>query len=648
MRKLTFVLFLGSCAWAQNPSVPATYQSLFTSLEGNLSTFATGVTARTGTVGSTLWSTDLLLANANSGLQLLRSGYFDTYVIPELDRDQSLGLKAVTVTMGFPVVTPDFYAFNGDSADFTAMLQFYTNVSQAIHQRGMKMVVESAVLFPGFFSENSGFNLSGYFATLSDAQFVAQRVQNLLNVAKVQPDYINLNSEPTTDLQLTNRPGLYGSPDAFASLNDTIVTQLKAQGVTIPLGSGVGNWEQKGNAQPWVTALVRSKIDYFDIHIYNANFDYLQQAATYIAMAQQAGKRVACSESWLEKISDGDINSSGGVSALTTFYARDTFSFWAPLDEQFINTLFKFAMANNMIYASPFWSRYFWTYLDYNQAQSMTPEDTIHAAIKASIAAMLGNQVTSTALTYSADIKAEAAGVTTASAADYLGPVAPDSIVSLFAANIATQVTGAPKPPPAPLPTSLGGVSATITDISGNTAPMSLIVVAQRQVNAVLPSGLQAGPAVINLTTSSGVQLPGNVIVAPVAPALFTADESGKGTAAAQVLIAHADGSRTSKPDIATCTSSGCTPVPINLGSSTDQAYLILFGTGIRGAAAGSTTVRVGNTAGQVSFAGAQGQFFGLDQVNVLLPHSLAGSGTVNVVLAVAGKAANTVTVDIQ
>jgi uncharacterized protein (TIGR03437 family) len=56
----------------------------------------------------------------------------------------------------------------------------------------------------------------------------------------------------------------------------------------------------------------------------------------------------------------------------------------------------------------------------------------------------------------------------------------------------------------------------------------------------------------------------------------------------------------------------------------------------------------VGNTPCQVAFAGAQGTYFGLDQVDVELPHSLAGSGTVNVVITAAGETANTVTVDIQ
>ena len=178
---------------------------------------------------------------------------------------------------------------------------------------------------------------------------------------------------------------------------------------------------------------------------------------------------------------------------------------------------------------------------------------------------------------------------------------------------------------------------------------IALIAVTPSQVNAVLPAGLQPGPAVIDLTTSSGAQITGTVTLAAVAPSLFTAGESGRGVAAAQVVIAHSDGSQTFIPAIATCSSSGCTPIPINLGSSTDQAYLVLFGTGIRGAGGASAmTATVGNTPCQVTYAGPQKTYFGLDQVDVELPHSLAGSGTVNVVIKAAGETANTVTMDIQ
>src|ERR1022692_1870230 len=267
-----------------------------------------------------------------------------------------------------------------------------------------------------------------------------------------------------------------------------------------------------------------------------------------------------------------------------------------------------------------------------------------------------GGQALATAASDTATIVANpsTAVVTTVSAASGTAPVTADSIVSLYGVNISTAVYTASAGPPAPLPPALGGVSATITDSSGKTAPIGLIVVTPSQVNAVLPAGLATGEATIDLVSSTGLPITGDVTLVTVAPSLFTADESGKGTAAAQVVIAHQDGSQTFIGAIASCNSSGCTPTPIDLGSSTDQAVVELFGTGIRGAGgASNVTVTVGSVQGTVQYAGAQGggalgSFYGLDQVNVLLPRSLVGSGTMNVVLTAGGQSANTVTVDIQ
>jgi uncharacterized protein (TIGR03437 family) len=45
------------------------------------------------------------------------------------------------------------------------------------------------------------------------------------------------------------------------------------------------------------------------------------------------------------------------------------------------------------------------------------------------------------------------------------------------------------------------------------------------------------------------------------------------------------------------------------------------------------------------SYSGSQGAFAGLDQVNVLLPASLAGSGQVNVSITVNGQTSNVGTI---
>jgi uncharacterized protein (TIGR03437 family) len=74
--------------------------------------------------------------------------------------------------------------------------------------------------------------------------------------------------------------------------------------------------------------------------------------------------------------------------------------------------------------------------------------------------------------------------------------------------------------------------------------------------------------------------------------------------------------------------------------------YLSLYGTGIRGGSA--ITVSIGGTAVPVTYAGAQGEFAGLDQINVRLSGSLRGKGEADLVLTVDGATANTVRIGIR
>lgn len=89
------------------------------------------------------------------------------------------------------------------------------------------------------------------------------------------------------------------------------------------------------------------------------------------------------------------------------------------------------------------------------------------------------------------------------------------------------------------------------------------------------------------------------------------------------------------------CSAPGvCSLTPIDVGAS-PPPYLILYGTGIRGAAQSSTRVRIGNVDAPVLYAGAQGTYAGLDQVNAALPAGLKGRGQLVVIVSVNGQATN-------
>ena len=83
---------------------------------------------------------------------------------------------------------------------------------------------------------------------------------------------------------------------------------------------------------------------------------------------------------------------------------------------------------------------------------------------------------------------------------------------------------------------------------------------------------------------------------------------------------------------------------PIDLGPETDQVFLVLFCTGLRNRSdLSAVKVTIGGVEMSINYAGPQLQFFGLDQINVFLPPSMAGRGDVDVVITVDGKMANKV-----
>jgi uncharacterized protein (TIGR03437 family) len=61
-----------------------------------------------------------------------------------------------------------------------------------------------------------------------------------------------------------------------------------------------------------------------------------------------------------------------------------------------------------------------------------------------------------------------------------------------------------------------------------------------------------------------------------------------------------------------------------------------------------AVTATIGGVPAAVGFAGAAPGFIGLDQINLTIPRSLAGRGDVDVVIAVDGKIANTVKINIK
>ena len=221
--------------------------------------------------------------------------------------------------------------------------------------------------------------------------------------------------------------------------------------------------------------------------------------------------------------------------------------------------------------------------------------------------------------------------------------LAPGELAAAYGQNLAP---GTPAEIFGPLPTIYFGNSVTIVDSANKSWAAPMAFVSPGEFTFQIPAGVAAGAAKVTITSSGGSQTASNVQIAPVAPALFTLN--GSGLAAAETVRVSANGAQTYGTVFQTTNGPSLAASPISMGSAGDQVYLVLFGTGMDGATASNVTVTVNGTNATVVYAGSQGLFTGLDQVNVLLPASLAGSGTVTVQLTANGVAANPVQIVIQ
>jgi uncharacterized protein (TIGR03437 family) len=234
------------------------------------------------------------------------------------------------------------------------------------------------------------------------------------------------------------------------------------------------------------------------------------------------------------------------------------------------------------------------------------------------------------------------------SAASYSGQaLATESIVAAFGTDLATTTQFATD---VPLPTSLVGSTVRVKDGIGTERLAPLLFVSPTQINYQNPPGTTSGEATTTITSGNGAVSIGRIQVAPVAPGLFAANSNGQGVAAAIAVRVKADNSQVFEPvsrfDSA---QNKFVPVPIDLGPASEQIFLVLYGTGIRNRSSLSTvTVDLGGVDAQVSYAGPQDVFIGLDQINVRIPRELAGRGDVFASLRSDGIAANTVLVNIN
>lgn len=219
----------------------------------------------------------------------------------------------------------------------------------------------------------------------------------------------------------------------------------------------------------------------------------------------------------------------------------------------------------------------------------------------------------------------------------------PDSIAAAFG-NFQTQNGQVFTATSTPLPTSLGGVSVTVNGLAAQ-----LFFVSGTQINLLVPASVTAGIATIVVTNADTSTRTGTFTVTPSATGVFSATSDGQGTAAALTTFDGVNFSPVTNPDGSAAN--------VDAGTKARPNFLVLFTTGIRHTPAASpndgngvaeaVTVTIQGVPSAVAYAGAQGGFVGLDQINVTIPPTLSGFGTVIVQVTAGGRTSNPVTINL-
>ena len=540
----------------------------------------------------------------------------------------------------------------------------YDAVVQHIRQLGLQLAIN-----PEFDSSEAK------VASFQDFQTLATSTYQQM-AARYQPDRFVIVHEPDTQ---AGRMGLTTTVAEWTAFVDAMAPIIKAASPATLVGAGAfygARPEGQGNnneAAYYAAFVADPNLDFTTMDVYADDPASIAEFALWAQMAHTNHKIVYMEETARPQFipttlpSDWESLSNEALSIDGSGYSA-----FAPLDAQWLAAMTAFCSANGMEAMTYFQTNTLFLYVSSGVTQATNP-----AYLTELIAAVPMGQ-TSTSLTATTTPTSTSAALLTQSQqvgikevvslsnASYptlpsiYNPncgsptpcnantsIAPDSLVSAFGTDLATGTAVSSS-----FPTTLDGTTLTLVDSNNASYNAQIYSVSPQQVNYLVPGNVAAGKATVTVTSGDGVVTTGVVLVAPVAPGLYTASANGKGVAAAIAITTHADGTQ-SFADVFTCSAGSCVPAPISLGSATDIVDLELFGTGIRHlSSAAAISATINNQSLPVLYAGPQTTFAGLDQINVQLPASLAGSGQVNLMMTIstagATVALNTVTLDIQ
>ena len=668
--------------------VPTVYQDLYTQLTQDISDLQGSVSkVWDGSTYPVVFSGQLTAANSNNGPGLLQPASF-TLVQSEIMALKNLGVKAVSVEVSFPMLYAPFFNSIGQPTYQSQFATFYTNVAAAIRAQGMKVIVESQSLIPTGLQSGWAAPLHTFYPTLTTFQdYMNARAQTVKTVAQtMQPDYFVLQEEPDTESNQSGQSSAGAVGGSTMMLNASIASAKQANVSGMKIGAGLGSWLQAfqlfansftqqhcgqmvdGQIQPCIS----QPMDFLDLHLFPITQqtvycssppdpkpctapNFGQNALAIVSTAQAAKMPMTISQCWLRKVRDTEwLQINGDIQE-----AREAYSFWEPLDSAFLQLVYSLANYEHMLFVVPFNTQSYLAYLTWTGGSSSctvnsnpsctalqaegggnSPAQVFSTVQAAGNANLASGNITSTGTGYQSLITTSSPFTVRLAAGSQIEAFAPQSIVAAYGSNLTVGTAAATT-----VSTTLNGTTVTVTDSASASHPAVLFYVSPTQVNFEIPDTAAAGPATVTIRSQSGASQTGSIQIANLSPGLFQLSTTG--LVAAWILPVVSGVQQNLQPVYQLDAAKSVVPLPLDLGPSTQQIFLELYGTGLRNAK--NVGVTAAGTSVPVIFVGAAPGFSGLDQVNVgPLPRSLAGAGSVNLVLTADNQAANSVNLTIK
>ncbi|MBI4137200.1 hypothetical protein HY469_04015 [Candidatus Roizmanbacteria bacterium] len=369
-----------SSAREESVSVPAEYAALYEELERELQSFEQTLPEPTGN-NQIIFGAELLTANTHRGEELLTDQALPGNFLM-LDRLVSLGVEGVSVSLQYPILLSSYPR----SQEYW---NFYRKLVSEIRKRKLTLHMDIGPVFTN--PEYS--SIRPNYLDLTKEEYLAGKKEIAVRIVhELQPDYLTLVNEPSTESEIIGF-------DISAQENNRFITDV-AQEVSnnsVLLGAGSGTWESISYIELYVK---NPDVDYIDLHIYpitNGITNYLDQAVAMAQIAHAQNKKVIIGEVWLYKASATDLVRGASHPSI---FARDTYSFFAPLDQKMLDVIDRMSQSYDISYISPFWSRYFFGYVPYESNRNKSDGQLLLDANKASVENLLSGTPTSTGSYY--------------------------------------------------------------------------------------------------------------------------------------------------------------------------------------------------------------------------------------------------------